>query len=239
MGDVADLVRQHAGQFVRRLRRWRSARRRRKRGRRAAPRRWARRGAPRRHAAGTAAPRPLRAGRPACRARRGRPLRSARCRRRKPRRDAGYRARRGCSWSIASPSLRSTASGTSGMSRLASAGRPKIAVTNSDAAGGETQSHDLAPQPALRRAAAVERLGAILDRRASAGVADFEPRQQRFAAAAEAQHAFGRRHAGADRHRPIRRARDPGPDCGTTKMRKPSAPASTTTSWRALHVPSK
>ncbi len=61
--------------------------------------------------------------------------------------------------------------------------------------GGKTQSYDVAAQPPFRGTAAIERLGAVFDRRGEFRRADFEPRQQCFAAPAEAEHALGRRHA--------------------------------------------
>ena len=96
--------------------------------------------------------------------------------------------------STASPSLCSTASGTNGTMRLASTGTPKIAVTMSEAPAARLNATTLRRKPAFGRAAAIERVGAILDRGSERRIADFQPRQQRLAAAAEPQHAIGRRH---------------------------------------------
>ena len=104
--------------------------------------------------------------------------------------------------------------------------------------GGEAQGHDFAAQPPFRRAAAVERLGAVFDRRGELRRADFEPRQQGFAAPAEAEHAVGRRHAAQFGISPfVEQALMARP--AAVNMRKAAAPASTTTSLRALEVPSK
>ena len=94
------------------------------------------------------------------------------------------------------------------MIRLAKAGRPKTAVTMSDAAAAKLKPTTLRRS---RRSAAPPRSSVSARSSiaaANAGGADFEPGQQRLAAPPETEHALGRRHPAAIRRNPIRRARD-------------------------------
>ena len=235
VGDMADLVREHAGELVGRLSPCRSGPRTRRCARPAARWRW------RRTCARTSdAERDRQRGRlfelarPACRRPRGRLSRRRRCRIRTRRRLLGVEH---------AADLRVDGSAEPALDPIGHE-RREPRGDRRHAEDGDEQQRDRrgdAPDDDLARLRrSLRPLRSIGTERSSIAaaqrrVADFEPRQHRAADAAEAQHALRAPTAPRSRRRAIRRATAPS----AARMRSAAGASSTVTSCRALVTPSK